>query len=828
MKIYTKALLLLPLLMILAGPLDAVQPIILKKQVTEVPVGPFMEILEDRGKEYGISDVASEKLSPSFVRSAANNPAFGYTSSVYWTRFRVKNTNDKNVSLCLEIPYPLIDSIMIYVLDNRGIVVDHRVGGDGYPFDQREVKYQNMVFHFWAPPLSDRTYYARFETDGAMNLSMVLWDTVSFFGQMSWMQMMLGIYYGAMLVMLVYNLFIFFSVRDLSYLYYVFYYLFFVLFQLALNGLAYQYIWPDWVWWQNNVMPLLIFLSMIFAAQFARHFLHMKAHLPKTDRVLAWLVYLFIAILPVTILADYKVMLNVAAVLAIVLAVALTWLSIRIFFLGYRPARYYCIAWTVFWIGTVIYALKMFAILPDNVVTRWVHQSASLLEVTLLSLGLADRINCMKVDLENLNVNLETMVEVRTRELYDVITEMKKKENEFQIEFELAGNIQQGILPHTPFYYEGIKIVSFYRAMGKVGGDFFDIFHMKGGYLGVLIADASGHGMPAAFITALAKISFTEAIQRSLFPSDIYRHVNKELVDAIKTDDFLTAFFLVISPNFEVMYGNASHQMAMVLRREDGSLQEWDTAGLFVGALPAANSMYEDKQDVLNYGDRVILYTDGLVEAKNSAGQKFGDEALRRIVKETQDLPLDEAREAILYHWHDFIKATPLNDDVTFLIVEIDQAYRDLMDYREKGFRMLSKKMHTDAVTELLKALTINPRDEKTHLYLGECYLKTGEYEKSITHLLQYLKNNEVDANVWFHLSKAYFNQSEYEMALKTSQKAAQLRMNFSNAMIISAYSSRQLGMAGDAVKTLKRILTFDPANEVAINELQDIEKIGQ
>jgi sigma-B regulation protein RsbU (phosphoserine phosphatase) len=216
--------------------------------------------------------------------------------------------------------------------------------------------------------------------------------------------------------------------------------------------------------------------------------------------------------------------------------------------MGFRSALFYIIALAAFWVGLFVFGLKTLGMIPHNMVTRWLLQWASLLQVVLLSLGLADRINILRKELQDLNVNLENIVEERTAELNTTMVSMEKKERAIQKEFELAGNIQQGILPVMPFYYGGIKVDAYYKSMGKVGGDFYDIFHMKGGYLGILVADASGHGMPAAFITALAKISFAEAIQTYLFPSDIFKMVNNELLETIKTDDFVTAFFIVISP----------------------------------------------------------------------------------------------------------------------------------------------------------------------------------------------------------------------------------------------------------------------------------------
>ncbi len=803
------------------------RPVRLHEEMPETPAGPFMDILKNAGKALTIDDILAKKGDSGFESQKSQFPVLGNKSSVCWVRFRVENPDTKKIKWALEVTYPLIDSVRLYAVSPEGVITDTREAGDRMPFSKREMDYRNFVFFLEELPGSSRTFYVRFETIGPMNPHLVIWPMKSFIMNVSTSQIVFGLYYGAMLVMLAYNLFVFFSVRDRSYLYYVLYYLFFVVFQLSMNGLAYQYLWPDSVWWHNDSMPLLINLCIIFAIQFSRHFLHIKNHLPRVDRLMRYAVYAFSVTLPLSMLFDYSVMLQVSVVSAIMLAVVLTAASLRILFKGYRPARYYVTAWTLFWIGTVVYGLKILGFIEDNLMTRWVLHATSLMEVTLLSLGLADRINQMKMDLQYLNVNLERLVEDRTRKLNETMAEMAKNEREIEMEFELAGNIQQGILPRTPFYYEGIKISAFYRAMGQVGGDFYDIFHMKGGYLGVLIADASGHGMPAAFITALAKISFNEAIQRHLFPSDIFRQVNIELIEAIKTDDFATAFFLVIGPTFDVMYGNASHQKALVIRSADGRMQEWDTNGLFVGSLPAANSMYEDKQDMLDYGDRVLLYTDGLVEIRNEQGETFGDIRLKNLAVETMSLPLEEAKDRIISRWSEFAGKSPQADDVTLVIVEIDPAYRDLTEYREKGFSLLSSKRYHEAVLELLRANAINPRDEKTHLYLGECYLKTSEYSNAVNHLLQFLRNNEIDANVWFHLSQAYFHLDEFEMAYKTSQKAAQLRINFLDAMILCAYSLRHLGRNAEAIKTLERVIAIDPGHELAVKELQDITEHG-
>jgi sigma-B regulation protein RsbU (phosphoserine phosphatase) len=461
--------------------------------------------------------------------------------------------------------------------------------------------------------------------------------------------------------------------------------------------------------------------------------------------------------------------------------------------------------------------------MPDVFVTRWMLQIASLVQVILLSLALADKIKYMTEKMGVLNESLETKVQERTQELNSTLMSMKKKDTEVQKEFHLAGDIQQGILPKTPFYIEGIRIVAYYKSMGPVGGDFYDIFQMKGGYVGIVVADASGHGMPAAFITALAKISFAEAIQTSLFPADIFRHVNNDLIKAIKTDDFVTAFFVVISPTYDVFYSNASHQMAMVLRKDSLSIEKWDTNGLFMGYSKDANGMYEDGQNKLNYGDRLVLYTDGIPGITNIKGESFGENRLERLLIETAELQLEEARDRIIEECLEFAEGTQQPDDMTLVVIEIDPAYRELIEYREQGFKLMWRQHYGDAIGLLEKALAINEADEKSHLFLGECYIKNGDYGKAVLHLQRYLVNNEFDANVWYNLAWAYYCLDEYADTLKYATRASSLKGNFIDALMLCALSMKKMRDVNGARKMFEKILALDPDNEMAEKELKEI-----
>ena len=801
-------------------------PLAITSAEFDVPLDRYLEFLKDSEKKYSLDDVIFNTISEEFVNLLADYPIFTFSSAAYWIRFRVNNNLPTELEWFLEISNPQLNSINLYVLDENYELASERVAGDRFPFRQREILHRNFVFRLIEKPMDRHIYILRVQTESLLNLSLTARSSVMFAEKNYRDLVALGVYFGAMLVMIVYNLFIYFSLRDRSYLFYVLYYSVYTLFHFSMSGLAFQYFWPGSPRWAAINLPLLLLVCVILLIQFTRTYLEIKQNYPELDRILDLLTYSSLICLPMAFIVSHSILLRLVITLMFITAVIITASLVKMLRKGFRPARFYLVSWIFVCTGTAIYILRSFSVIPMDFMTMMSFQAASLIEVVTITLGLADRINFMKIQSENLNIELEGIIDRRTEELNEALVNMKKKDKVIQKELDLARHIQEGILPKTPYTGRGIRIDSYYRAMGKVSGDFFDIFPMSNGYLGVIIGDVSGHGMPAAFITAMAKINFSEAAQNKLFPSEIFRAVNSNLVNIIKTDDFLTAFYVVISPSFEIFYGNASHQMPMLLRSKDLSVERLDTNGLFLGALPEANSMFVDGRDQLSYGDRLFLFTDGMTEARNRSGETFGDERLQRLLIETCYLKFDNARQRIVNEWKEFTRGTEQLDDVCFVLIEVDPGYRMLVTYREDGFQHLIRNRPAEAIQLLNKALEIDRNDDKTHLYLGECHLKSKNYLKAVEHLSRYLTNNEIDANVWFHLAQAYFNLGDYVMANKTALKAAQIRNESTDVLIISGLSLRDLGQHDEAEKIWKRLLSIEPENQLALFELENISNI--
>jgi two-component sensor histidine kinase len=407
------------LLLALPMRLMAAEPLQLWPEMVRFPLGTHLDILEDAAKQWTIQDIVSEPVARLFVPSHSPVPAFGFTLSAYWARFSVANPLDQDVQWWLEIAYPPMDHIALYTPTVSG-QFDVRKTGDLLPFHTREVKERHFIFQLLLPPKSQQTYYLRFETAGVMNLPLTILSSSALIEKSHREEILLGLYYGAIVVMLIYNLFIFLSIRDTSYLYYVLFNCGWVLAMLTLNGLAFQYLWPRWVWWTNNSLLFFFCFSFLWGVQFTRAFLETTQHTPRFDIILRGLMLLSGLGVAASLFASYHFAVRLTTVIG--MFSLLIWISGFLCLLqGVRTARYYMCAWSALILGVAVLSLKNCGILPHTAWTVWAPQVGSATEIILLSLGLADRIKTLRGQKEQAEkVLMETRITMQDALLKEV------------------------------------------------------------------------------------------------------------------------------------------------------------------------------------------------------------------------------------------------------------------------------------------------------------------------------------------------------------------------------------------------------------------------
>lgn len=372
-------------------------PLELKDQTEKENLYPYIDMIKERDYELTIKDVSTDQLSDRYVPINMAKQKRGFFQRINWIRFDVENHSSKR-EWFLEFAFPLINELQLYVEDDTGIQKIQQMGVE-YPFHQREIKHRHFVMDITIEPGELKTFYALATGSGDLHPPITIWDQKSFVEKQQKEFLLLGVFYGIVLVMILYNLFLFFSLRMKSYLYYVLTIICTLLGKLSINGLAYQYLWPDYPAWNIISTPFWVSLACIFMFIFTRNFLDTDQYFPSFKKVIYPLIFLHTLVILSLFISRY-VALYLMVISALLTFIAVLGVAFICLFKGARQARFYIVGWIVFLVGVSITILERAVVLPFTLFTEYAGQAALTIEVVLLSLALADKINMMRQEKE--------------------------------------------------------------------------------------------------------------------------------------------------------------------------------------------------------------------------------------------------------------------------------------------------------------------------------------------------------------------------------------------------------------------------------------------
>ena len=395
--------------------------------VGEYEVGKRLQYLEDVNSKLAVSDVIAPYWQSKFRSHRRDVANFGFTQSSYWFKLSLSNPTNLEKAWILEARYPMLDRLDVYLVRD-GKVLGHRLSGDSLPFAQREFKHRNLGFTLALAPQDQLDVYLRVKTESSLQLPLHLLTPERFLERDQSEQYLFGLYYGILLAMLLYNLLVYRALRDVNYLHYVHYLLGYALFQLSLNGLALQYLWPKYPVWGNLATPLFIGVAFLGAVNFARSFLHLKSQAPLLDHIGKGLWLFFLLVILGSFVMPYMLMIQIATTGALATAIYEFACGLVVWRGQLRQARYFLLAWSALLFGVVLYSLKTFNLLPSMFITEYSLQIGSALEVLLLSFALAHRMKILQLDYtriqEEAKGQLEQRVLQRTAELDEALKKL--------------------------------------------------------------------------------------------------------------------------------------------------------------------------------------------------------------------------------------------------------------------------------------------------------------------------------------------------------------------------------------------------------------------
>lgn len=429
-------------------------------------------------------------------------------------------------------------------------------------------------------------------------------------------------------------------------------------------------------------------------------------------------------------------------------------------------------------------------------------------------INVATGLNTATTTIRDYQHNLERKVDERTAELTQANDALHAKDKLIQMELDFASEIQKGIIPGHIEEWNGLKFFGYYKPMEKVSGDYYDVFPAQGNRLGILMADVSGHGVPAALITTMAKVAFARAAQNSYSPAQTFREVNDQLLNIVTTQDYLTAFYLTIDETHHFYFGNASHQHAKVLRAQDNSIESLDTGGLFVGAMSEASDSYEEKESRLFAGDRLFLYTDGLTEIRNRSDEELGNDRFDQLLASARDLLPEKAVPFIIEEVFRFADGAKPNDDISILMVEVNREYSKFLQIAARAYQAIEQGDKAGGARLLDEAIQLYGKNLLSLKTAGALNFDLGRIDTAERYFRIYAETNRQNAEVFFYLSSISVLRGEFILAEEYAREAINLRSNYAlafNNLAIACLNLKKFALARFAIE---KALVFDPENE--------------
>jgi signal transduction histidine kinase len=422
-------LLLLALLPALRGKTQSL--VTIKDTAAMAPIGRHLEVLLSDSTHS--PDTATVMGSSLFRPSSKDIPNFTEYDIHHWLRFSVTNQTDIT-TLYLTIQTPILPDVRLYKVMGKHLQLMSRTGSR-YPFYDREVTDVNFTFNLHLLRGDTAQYYLSILSDRNLVLPILIGTRAAIEDASDTNVFTIGTYFGILLVIFFYNLFIYFSVNDRSYLTYIVYIFFLGMSQLTSSGFGFRYIWPHYP--ELNEYILVFFSNMvcITAIIFAVDFLQIRKYTPRVMWAVGYFIASYTLAIGANLLGYNKFSINVLNINAILMGVMLIPASAYIAQKGFRTAYFYLVAWTLLFLGLIAWSLKNYGILPSNQFTNYVLYIGSSLEAILLSIALGDKINVLKkekqvsqeqaleISLENerlvreQNLLLEAKVHERTMEL---------------------------------------------------------------------------------------------------------------------------------------------------------------------------------------------------------------------------------------------------------------------------------------------------------------------------------------------------------------------------------------------------------------------------
>lgn len=383
------------LLALISSPALAINTIDITPSVPHYPLGQSFEYLEDPTQTLTIDSVIGDSLAEPWIQSQQDEPNLGHSQAAYWFRVQLNSPamgfND-TLEWLLEVSWIFIDHIEVYLLDDQGRIIQEYRAGQQLPFSQRPVEHRHFIFPMEIELGKSYSLYLRVISENLILVPATIWEKSFFDREDDKALLLAGISWGTIGVMAIYNIFLYLLLRDKIYLYYVGYSSFFLLLLLNMRGLGYQFLWSQSVWWENHAVSILVTMVIAFGYIVSSEILNLRKVLPWADYIIRSTVICY-ALSRLSIEIFQIDLYAISTTIAVAFILEVIACSMYCAYKGDVLANTFTAAWSVPLAGPLITAMSSKNWLPYNKLTEYATDFGLALQVILISMVIAARIN---------------------------------------------------------------------------------------------------------------------------------------------------------------------------------------------------------------------------------------------------------------------------------------------------------------------------------------------------------------------------------------------------------------------------------------------------
>lgn len=420
--------------------------------------------------------------------------------------------------------------------------------------------------------------------------------------------------------------------------------------------------------------------------------------------------------------------------------------------------------------------------------------------------------------------NLELIILERTDELEKALDTAREKEDHLRKQMDIAGTFQQNYKLVKPENWNELKFSFRHIKTKKLGGDYYDFFQLDDSKTVLIIADVQGNDIPASILTTMIKLFFNAAVYKSDSPGKILQEVNLNILTHFRYPCITDCFIAIIDDGYNCVYSSAGNMGSVILRKESDIPENLEKLNRALGEDEKNISFFKEGKTKLEYGDKFILYTDGIVLSHNQDDEEYSTERFLNSITNNRNLDNENYLNALLRDINNYRSGAESDNDTTLLVIELipDEVY----DLIKSSKRLISDFKYTEAVEILENGLEKYPGNLQILYNLGKNYLRIDNPASAVNFLEKYIESDNSNKYVFYVLGACFYQMMDYKKAIESFNSAISIDSCMIPALFALGMSYKNIGEYDFAVEILNKVSEIDTYNKMAPYEIMQINKL--